>query len=387
MLNYAHFAVTLAQAVELFRTRPNDVPDQKTALRALVALTKLGGATVRSEHDRLVVEGTIVPPTLPAIRSLAERLDELGVGEISIARNASPAELLILLRALSVDRADEPKGSVERRLRESQAESVVVLSAKAEEIGAGQKPMRVTEAFVAAGLLEEEAAGSEEETDDLLQRLIEAGTIEQRLSRFEALRRTEGGEERALGLLEHDDPAVVRETASLMGELRLEGAVAGLGKLLEHGDSDVQRAAAVALARIGGPEATELVGAVLKGDDPALGLAVARSVKETSPGELAAALSSAARSERNLELKCGYYHALGRLGTPEALRALIKEAQPGGRFIGRKPGEVRVAAVEGLALIGGPVALGTLEWLEKDSNKDVRGAVRRALKTLRATGP
>src|SRR5205809_4646497 len=42
--------------------------------------------------------------------------------------------------------------------------------------------------------------------------------------------------------------------------------------------------------------------------------------------------------------------ALGRIGSPDAVQALIKFAQPTGRIFGRKPAGLRVAAVEALRL-------------------------------------
>jgi HEAT repeat protein len=395
MLNHEHFAITLARTVELFRTRPEAIPDQKAALRALVALTQLGGATVHVGDGALVVEGTVVPSTLPAIGSLAGRLERLGVSEVQIARNASPAELLALVRALASDSTAEDAGSVARRLRESGAQRISVLAAGAEEVAVGARPMRVTEAFVAAGLLDEDAgdAGdvlgatdtSAEHEDSLIRQLLEATTIEQRLARFEALRQSERRVEAVLALLEHQDVSVVRTVAELAGELRLEAAAERLGRLLSRSETEVRQVAATALARIDTPEAAALVRRALEDADTDVRLAVAAAGGDLSPSALAAALASAAESERNTEVKCAYYHALGRMGTTEALEALVKAVQPGGRFLGRKSAPPRIAAVEALRDMSGPVALGTLEWLQQDSNKDVRAAVRRALKQMRAT--
>src|SRR3989442_4383585 len=70
--------------------------------------------------------------------------------------------------------------------------------------------------------------------------------------------------------------------------------------------------------------------------------------------------------------------ALGRIGSPDAVHALIKWAQPTGRFFGRKPSELRVAAVEGLRLAAGPAALGTLEGLSDHCDRHVPGTATRA---------
>ena len=75
--------------------------------------------------------------------------------------------------------------------------------------------------------------------------------------------------------------------------------------------------------------------------------------------------------------------ALGRIGSPDAVQALIKFAQPSGRLFGRKPTALRVAAVEALRLAGTPAAVGTLQGLGGDSDKQVRGAAQAALSDLK----
>ena len=75
---------------------------------------------------------------------------------------------------------------------------------------------------------------------------------------------------------------------------------------------------------------------------------------------------------------CEYYRALGRIGTPEAIDALVKAAQPGGRIFGRRPAEPRIAAVESLGNVGGTAARRALDALQEDGDKAVREAVLRA---------
>src|SRR6266568_3879465 len=75
--------------------------------------------------------------------------------------------------------------------------------------------------------------------------------------------------------------------------------------------------------------------------------------------------------------------ALGRIGSPDAVQALIKWAQPTGRFFGRKPSELRVAAVEALRLAATPAALGTLEGLSDDGDREVREAASRGVAELK----
>jgi HEAT repeat protein len=71
--------------------------------------------------------------------------------------------------------------------------------------------------------------------------------------------------------------------------------------------------------------------------------------------------------------------ALGRIGTPDAVQALIKVVQPSGFLFGRKPASLRIAAVEALRLAGTAPALGTLEGLGGDGDKQVRAAAQTAV--------
>ena len=75
--------------------------------------------------------------------------------------------------------------------------------------------------------------------------------------------------------------------------------------------------------------------------------------------------------------------ALGRIGSPDAVQALIKWAQPAGRIFGRRPSVLRVAAVEALRLAATPAALGTLEGLSDDGDRQVREAARTAAVELK----
>jgi hypothetical protein len=172
MLNYDNFAITLGRAVETFRHRPDAIAEQKTVLRALFALTKLGGATLRLETDGVGVEGTSVPVTLPGIASLKSQMEAHGVSEIRIAHRAAAADLLHLLRALAVSLGgysdDQDIGG---RLRDSSVTTVAVLTVRPEVARRGQQPMGVTQAFEAEAVqaaLEQAVPPAPEEALDTL---------------------------------------------------------------------------------------------------------------------------------------------------------------------------------------------------------------------------
>ncbi|UCG87262.1 MAG: hypothetical protein JSW71_01580, partial [Gemmatimonadota bacterium] len=94
MLNTENFIVTVARAVELFRTMPDAVPEQKAALRALVALTKLDAAAIEANSDGLLVAGKPTSTSLPNIPELIVQLREHGVSSIQIDQGADPGDLL-----------------------------------------------------------------------------------------------------------------------------------------------------------------------------------------------------------------------------------------------------------------------------------------------------
>src|SRR5262245_7658976 len=103
MLNYDNFAITLARGVSVLREKPEAVAEHKAALRALVALTSLGPAELVLRRGRLQVQGKTIPPTLPLIDDLTQRLTVHAVSEIRFAQKSSAADLLRLLRALAED--------------------------------------------------------------------------------------------------------------------------------------------------------------------------------------------------------------------------------------------------------------------------------------------
>jgi hypothetical protein len=64
------------------------------------------------------------------------------------------------------------------------------------------------------------------------------------------------------------------------------------------------------------------------------------------------------------------------------VQALIKVAQPSGLLFGRRSGLLRLAAVEALRLAASAPALGTLEGLSNDGDKQVRAAAQTAVAEL-----
>jgi hypothetical protein len=221
-------------------------------------------------------------------------------------------------------------------------------------------------------------------TQHLLELLVNAGTYAERKALLAVLRQVKDGTDMVINMLRHPDWFVVRNIADLAGELRIEEAIPHLGKTLEHEDARVRKSAGIALAKIGTPACARYLQRALNDADAQVRLRVAAEVGGKGLAGLAMSLMSAAEREENASIKLEFYRALGRLGTPEAVEALRKVAEPGGRFVGRRPSGPRVGAVEGLALARTDAAIALLKELAEDRDAEVKKAARKALEDVKA---
>jgi HEAT repeat protein len=199
---------------------------------------------------------------------------------------------------------------------------------------------------------------------------------------FNALTQMKEGQDQLIHMLGHPQWFVVRNVADLVGELGLEAAVPALTKQLDHTDERVRRQVALALAKIGTRSAAEPLRRVLRDISPEVRRQAALGVGGRKASALAMPLVVALEEEKDPEVVRELIFALGRIGSPDAVQALIKLAQPAGKFFGRKPSGLRITAVEALRVAGTPAALGTLQSLVNDSDKQVRAAALQALNEL-----
>jgi HEAT repeat protein len=216
----------------------------------------------------------------------------------------------------------------------------------------------------------------------LLDLLSTSNTVTERRGVFNALIQMKEGQDQLIHMLGHPQWFVVRNVADLVGELRLESAVPALTKQLDHPDERVRKQVALALAKIGTRSAAEPLRRVLRDRSSEVRRQAALGVGGKTASALAMPLVVALEEEKDPEVVRELVLALGRIGSPDAVQALIKIAQPSGRLFGRKPSALRVTAVEALRVAGTPTAIGTLQNLSNDSDKQVRAAARQALSEL-----
>jgi HEAT repeat protein len=217
----------------------------------------------------------------------------------------------------------------------------------------------------------------------LFNMLVAASSMGERRAVFDTLTQMKHGTEQLIHMLDHPAWFVVRNVAELLGELGREDAVPALGRHLGHEDERVRKAVALALAKVGSRSAAEPLRRALRDKSPDVRMQVALGIGGRKSSAVAMPLVVAMEEEEDEAVKRELILALGRIGSPDAVQALIKVAQPAGWIIGRKPTERRQAAVQALRLAASPAAVGTLEGLADDGDKQVRAAARAALEELK----
>ena len=218
-------------------------------------------------------------------------------------------------------------------------------------------------------------------TEVLLHALVNAENVGERRAYFSAMKEMTEGGELLIHMLSHDQWFVVRNVAELCGELKLDRAVPTLARQIGHDDERVRRSVAGALARIGGSGAIDPLRRALKDASPAVRLAAVKELDGTKNKNLAMTLAVAADEESKSDVQREMYIALGRIASTDAIQALRKAAEPGGKLFHRKPTALRLAVIAGLHAAG-PSATSVLKELLEDPEREVRDAVQRALTTL-----
>lgn len=213
----------------------------------------------------------------------------------------------------------------------------------------------------------------------LLELLTAAPTLPERRGYFSVLTKMEAGTELIVSRLNHPDWFVVRNVAELCGELRLAGAVPSLSEQSLHRDERVRRAVAGALGKIGSAEALEPLRHLLNDVEAVVRMQAAQGIGGEWGRGLVMSIVVRLGDETHADVLRELYLALGRLGTAEGVQALRTAAAPAKGLLARKPAALRLAAVEGLSLAGGPAATAALQQLLGDADQQVRRAAERGL--------
>jgi HEAT repeat protein len=188
-------------------------------------------------------------------------------------------------------------------------------------------------------------------------------------------------------LLQHGDREIIRRAAAVLGMLGVREAVPALTRVARHDDLTVRAAAIAALARLATPQAVELLGELL--DEAGLdGMGVVvDALGGAALGPLVPRIENLGRRVRDARALATLAHALGRIGTRQAVGVLADWAAPPGWRFWRRRGAVRLAAVDGLRIAAAPEAVRILEGLSRDADPAVRRAALEAVEDLSIAAP
>jgi len=220
--------------------------------------------------------------------------------------------------------------------------------------------------------------GGDTTADYLVAFVATAQTLPERVAYLHVLRGIPKATDRVVAMLSRPEWQVVRNVAEALGEVHVRESTPFLARLMEHSDERVRRSAMVAMAKIGTPPTVEPIRQVLREGTPEQRALVVSSIGGPHARALVSTLTALTESERHPDVLRETCRALGRIGTPEAVQTLVRLAQPGGKIIARKATPVRLAAVDGLRIAGGPDAAKALESLLGDADRAVREAAQAA---------
>jgi hypothetical protein len=193
--------------------------------------------------------------------------------------------------------------------------------------------------------------------------------------------------EQLIGLLHHNDSAVVRGAARLSGQLGLGDAVPALGELLQRSDATLRRVAVEALVRIRNAAALAALQRALGDVDREVRIAAARGIGTLryAPAreKLEQLLDSRAVREADLTEKIAMFEAYGAVANAESVATLDRMLN-GRKLLGRESPEIRACAAMALGRVGSPAARAALQKAQDEQNPMVRNAVLKALRTDRA---
>ena len=212
--------------------------------------------------------------------------------------------------------------------------------------------------------------------------MIAAPTLRERRMLFDAIRELRSGVSVLMRNLEHPQWFVVRNAASLLGEMRATEAEGALALLLKHGDARVRVAAVGSIGKLAGSSAHRTLERALRDGAAevrrqAFYVLVGRG-EPISP----AALADALESETNVNTQLDMLDALARTNSPDSLRKLAWICS----HAVNTPSDplFRIATVEALVRAKPSAALPYLRRLVEDRDPTVRTRARQLVSTIAA---
>jgi hypothetical protein len=219
------------------------------------------------------------------------------------------------------------------------------------------------------------ARTGDEGAEALIEQLNAAQSLAERRVYFDSLRKLNAGVKVLIHMLGDTRWYVVRNAADLLGEMSANDAEPKLSELLQHDDDRVRKAAVSALSKMTGAGAVKGLSASLEDGAPGVRVRAAAALGASKTPAAANALIKHLEREQVAEVQHACLSSLGKIATGDAIRFLTKAAQPASGLFKKKATTYRVAAVRALGEARTPAAMGALQNLLHDKEKDVREAV------------
>lgn len=183
-------------------------------------------------------------------------------------------------------------------------------------------------------------------------------------------------------LAAHDKPSRLRAAIRAAGDLQNPALVPRLGALLEAGERSVREEAMRALVRIGSDAAVGVLSGALDSTTPGLALSALHALGSSGSARAVEPLRRAldqALDARDVPRAKEVIRTLGRLGRPEAARALVSLLERRVRIGGGWLRELKPAAASALAGIPGDEAVAALAQAAQTRDSQLRRAAQTAL--------
>ncbi len=187
-----------------------------------------------------------------------------------------------------------------------------------------------------------------------------------------------------LRLLRSGDPEALPGAIELAGRLQLEGAVAGLGDVMQSPDEGLRQAATEALVQIGSPGALVILERAIGDDDRTVRIAALKALSargyKGALRRVEEVVNGKGRKDLDFNERRAFFEAYGAIAGAGGLATLRDLIVRRGFFRRKRSADVRMCAALGLGRIGTPEARAVLESVAEDKDRQVRNAVTAALR-------
>ncbi|MGD2135121.1 MAG: HEAT repeat domain-containing protein [Gemmatimonadales bacterium] len=186
--------------------------------------------------------------------------------------------------------------------------------------------------------------------------------------------------------LEATEEAVLLETIRVAAQLKLPPVVPALGRLFEGDNATVKRTAMGALTKIGTPGAMQQLERAVSDGDREVRVGAVRALASAGHRNalplVEAALSGKQLRNADLTEKTAFFEAYGTLAGESGLATLTPLIETKGFMRRKEDPETRACAAMALGKIGTPEARKALEKAADDKEPLVRNAVRKAMREI-----